>query len=353
MDSKKDEKQFRITSKALYIILLTGATLVVFFIARQFLLPIILAAITAGIFWPIHGRIRSLFHRPSPSAVVSLILVTAIMVVPLGVVGFLSVRKAVVLAENIITNVESMESLYNGMTNLLSSIPLLNTIDFQDAFSGTRLIQFLRRLGGWFTDIVGEGPRNILIIPLLIFIYFYSLYFFLKEGDTLSKRLVGTFPLEEKYQHRIMERFVSVTGAILKSTFAIGTIHGVIGGLTVRFLGLEGGLFAGVLLVVLAVVPNIGAIFVWLPLTIVFLAQGRPVAGVIMFGVGIALGLIDYILRPRLVGKDIQIHQILVLIGVLGGMALFGLFGFIIGPIAVSLFVILWQMLGQAMRGTE
>lgn len=345
---KDPTPQFKVTSKALYIILVAGITLLVFFLARQYLLPVLLAAISAGIFRPVNDKIRAALGKPVISASLSLVLVTIIILLPLGVVGFFTVRKAIALAENIIANVDSMESMLQGLTKQLSNVPFLKTINIQDAFSGERLLRFLRRLGLWITDIFGEEPKDILIIPLQIFIYLYTLFFFLKEGDELSRRLIGAVPLDVRYQQEIMGRFVSVTGAILKSTVVIGSIHGIIGGTAVYLLGFDGAFFAGVLLLLLAVIPNVGAIAVWLPLSIVLLAQGKPVGALIMVLVGLAMGLIDYILRPRLVGRDIQIHQILVLIGVLGGMALFGIFGFIIGPIMVSLFVILWQFFGRA-----
>ena len=350
---KEPSPQFKVTSKTLYVILLTGITLLAFFLARQYLLPVLLAAISAGIFRPVNDRIRQALGRPVISASVSLLLVTLIILLPLGVVGFFTVRKAFALAENIIANVDSMESLLQGLTEQLSSVPLLKTITIEDVFSGERLLQFLRRLGLWTTDIFGGETEDILIIPLQIFIYLYTLFFFLKEGDELSRRLIGAIPLDVAYQQEIMGRFVSVTGAILKSTVVIGSIHGVIGGTAVHLLGFDGAFFAGVLLLLLAVIPNVGAIAVWLPLSVVLLAQGKPVGALIMVPIGFVMGLIDYILRPRLVGRDIQIHQILVLIGVLGGMALFGIFGFIIGPIMISLFVILWQLFGRAVMDKE
>jgi predicted PurR-regulated permease PerM len=147
----------------------------------------------------------------------------------------------------------------------------------------------------------------------------------------------------------LADRFISVTRAILKSTFVIGVIQGTIGGVAVFLLGLPAAILAGVLLLFLAIIPDIGAVFVWLPASVVLFVRGEYIGGVIMILVGLGIAVVGYILRPRLIGDDIQIHQILVLIGVLGGIAVFGIFGFILGPILISLFVILWQMFREAM----
>jgi predicted PurR-regulated permease PerM len=112
-----------------------------------------------------------------------------------------------------------------------------------------------------------------------------------------------------------------------------------------------GALIWGVLLVFLAAIPNFGAVLVWLPVSVGLFLQGDIVRGAVMVLLGgILVGLVDYLLRPRLIGDDIRIHEILVLFGVLGGLVVFGVFGLIIGPIVMAVFVQVWHIYAEIFR---
>jgi predicted PurR-regulated permease PerM len=343
------KRQFFRLSRGFYLFFLVAVSIIVFFMARQFLMPIILSAISAGIYWPLHQRVARLITRPVIAALVSTIVIFLIVLIPLGAIGYFTVVRLLDFAGYMTHNTEIIISFFDELSGLLDRIPFVGTINIREMLTGSRLLRFIQDVGAWILDKIGSGSENIVLIPLQIFIYLYTLYFFLKEGDSIAGRIIGLLPLQQRYQSMLADRFISVTRAILKSTFVIGVIQGTIGGVAVFLLGLPAAILAGVLLLFLAIIPDIGAVFVWLPASVVLFVRGEYIGGVIMILVGLGIAVVGYILRPRLIGDDIQIHQILVLIGVLGGIAVFGIFGFILGPILISLFVILWQMFREAM----
>ena len=149
----------------------------------------------------------------------------------------------------------------------------------------------------------------------------------------------------DTYEKKLFDRFTSTTRATLKSTFIVGSIQGILGGLLFWVTGIPGALVWGVVMTALSVIPAIGSFLVWLPAGIIMMAMGNIAQGltIIIFG-SFVIGTIDNILRPPLIGKDIQMHPILILFSTIGGLGLFGVTGVVIGPIIAAFFLGLLDM---------
>jgi len=149
----------------------------------------------------------------------------------------------------------------------------------------------------------------------------------------------------------MLQRFVSVARATLKGTFLIGIVQGTLGGIIFAILGISGAVLWGLLMIVLSVLPVIGGALVWVPAAIVLAIQGAWIKALILAGFcSLVIGSVDNVLRPRLVGRDTQMSDLLVLFSTLGGIAVFGAIGFIVGPIVAALFVTIWEIFGKAYR---
>jgi predicted PurR-regulated permease PerM len=145
-----------------------------------------------------------------------------------------------------------------------------------------------------------------------------------------------------------------VSRATLKGTLVIGLIQGALGGLAIWAAGLQSPVFWGAMIVVLSCIPGLGPALVWVPAFVYLVLTGR--AGVaVVFAVWFLLivGLIDNFLRPRLVGKDTQLPDLLILLSTLGGIAALGPLGLVIGPIVAALFVTIWDIFDVAFRRGE
>jgi predicted PurR-regulated permease PerM len=165
------------------------------------------------------------------------------------------------------------------------------------------------------------------------------------------KRVLYFLPLPHEDERRMVDKFVSVTRATLKGTVVIGIIQGALGGLAFLVVGIQGWVFWGTVMVVLSIVPGIGIALVWAPAAILLASSGRIGAaiGLAVF-CGLVAGSVDNVLRPRLVGRDVEMHDLLILFATLGGLFLFGLTGFLIGPILAALFVTVWDIYGVVFR---
>ena len=181
----------------------------------------------------------------------------------------------------------------------------------------------------------------------MVFILLYSMFFFLMDGDKLLKRILFYLPLQEADERRLLEKFTKVTRATLKGTVVIGVLQGGLAGLAFFVVGIQGAVFWGTIMVVLSIIPGIGTALVWVPAAIVLAAGGYMIKaiGLAVF-CAVVVGSVDNFLRPLLVGRDTQMHELLILFGTLGGIFMFGIVGFIVGPIVAALFTTIWEIYG-------
>jgi predicted PurR-regulated permease PerM len=171
------------------------------------------------------------------------------------------------------------------------------------------------------------------------------MYFFLTDGPALLDAALAYVPLAASDKQHMLDRFVSVTRATLKGTVLIGAAQGALAGLAFWAVGIDGAIFWGAVMTVLSIVPGIGGALVWVPAAIILLVTGHVWQGIALgLFCGLVVGSIDNVLRPMLVGRDTQMHELLIFFSTLGGLLVFGAMGFILGPILAALFVTVWEM---------
>jgi predicted PurR-regulated permease PerM len=171
------------------------------------------------------------------------------------------------------------------------------------------------------------------------------------DGEDILRKILYYLPLEDKEEHLLLHRFTSVTRATLKGTAVIGIIQGGLAGAAFAVVGINSAVFWGTIMVVLSIIPGIGTGLVWVPAAIILIAGGSTAKGIgLAVFCAVIVGSADNILRPRLVGKDTEMHELLIFFGTLGGLVLFGVVGFIIGPIISALFVTIWEIYGKVFK---
>ena len=177
----------------------------------------------------------------------------------------------------------------------------------------------------------------------------YLMFFFLRDGAALSRRIREAIPLEEDIKRNILTKFTTVIRATVKGNIVVAMLQGALGGLIFWFLGIHAPVLWGTLMAFLSLLPAVGAALVWIPVAIYFLATGAVWQGVLLIAFGVlVIGLVDNILRPVLVGKDTKMPDYVVLVSTIGGMSLFGLNGFVIGPVVAAMFMAAWDIFAKA-----
>jgi predicted PurR-regulated permease PerM len=327
------------------VLLLTAALFL--YMTRPFHLPIVLAAVLTTLFYPLYRRLLRRFRgrRGLASLVCCLAFILGLLL-PLYVVGTLVVRQAVELYQSVEHDVEAM---LQGRTPefllRLQSQPWYGRLGL-DRIDWPATARAVARSGGSFVaGIVSRTSRGTVEAVVAILITVFTLFYFLIDGRRLMLYFRSLSPLSDAQNLALIERFASVSRATVRGTFLICTIQATLGTLALWIFGVPNALFWGVVMLVLAFIPMVGTAFVLLPAAAYQILTGHLWQGigilVVSFGV---VFTIDNLLRPRLVGRDAGMHDLLIFFSTLGGLATFGAMGFIVGPIIASFFVALLDM---------
>ena len=330
-------------NRIFFLILLVGAALLVFFVARVLLLPILLAAIAAALFHPLHRRIlKRVKQKSTLAAFISLVIFCLIILIPIAVLGYFVTENVIEVTRLINRNIPQIRIWLQNIDSAISNLPFVEGQRISGLIDSTRLVGIIQQSLSSILQSTTNLMGNVARVLLLFFVFLYSLFFMIRDGDKALLSASAAIPLPKEDKLAIIDKFVSVSRATLKSTFLIGGIQGTIGAVLFLAMGIPGSVLFGVLFLVLAAIPGLGPAVIWLPTTLILFALGNYLQAAIMLVIGGGLiPLVDYVLRPRLVGKDTQLHPLLVFIGILGGVSLFGIWGLLFGPLAMSVAVTL------------
>ncbi len=335
-----------------FLILLAITTIAFLAVLLPFYGGIFWAAVLAIIFDPMQRRLqRRLGERPNTIALITLLVCLLIVIVPVLLVSGALVNEVATLYQylqsgqiDIRGQLEHIQSMLpDSVQRLLDQFDMGNLGAIQD-----KLTQGAMASSRFLATQAFSFGQNTFEFIVAFGIMLYLLFFLLRDGDELLVRIKRALPLERHEKERLFDIFTAVVRATVKGNIAVAVVQGVLGGLIFWVLGITGALLWGALMAFMALLPAIGAGIVWLPVAIYFLLAGSPGKGVtlILFGVFV-IGLVDNLLRPILVGKDIKMPDYLVLISTLGGIALFGINGFVIGPLIAALFLACWSLLQE------
>ncbi len=336
-----------------FLILLAIAISVVFIMMiRRFLMAVLLAGIFTGMTHPLYSRLLSAFkNKRGLAAATTIFIVLLVIVIP--ITGFLGVvtSQAVDVSQSVGPWIEQEVSRPDAVDRWLQRIPLVERLEpFQDQIIG-KVGELTSSVGTFLVNSVTAATKGTVWFLFQLLIMLYAMFFFLIDGGSILNRILYYMPLAPKEEDRMVEKFVSVARATLKGTLVIGILQGGLAGLGFLVAGLGGAAFWGTVMAVLSVIPGVGAALVWVPAVIYLLAAGKLAAAVgLTLWCALVVGTLDNVLRPRLVGKDTKMSDLMILLSTLGGILLFGAVGFIIGPIVAALFVTVWDIYGVAFK---
>jgi predicted PurR-regulated permease PerM len=337
--------------KAFVLILTAAISLAFVETIRAFLMALLLAAVLAGICRPLYRRLTKLLRgRASLGAFVTILLVVVLVVGPLSTFLGVVTNQALEVGHNLEPWVRERIAAERAGTGLLSMLP--ESLRPYQSQILQRTGEVASELGRSLVDVLAAATRGTLRFLLLLVITLYATFFFLRDGGAIRDRILSYAPLSAEEKERMVERFISVSRATLKGILLIGSLQGALGGVAFAAAGLTGAAFWGTLMALSSMIPGVGTALVWIPTTLYLVAQGRTRAAI-----GLALwfllvvGMVDNFLRPRLVGKDTKLPDLLILISTLGGIFLYGPAGIVVGPLVAALFVTIWDIYGLEFRG--
>ncbi len=335
-------------------LLVVVAAISVLFVAmiRNFLLTLLLAAILAGLMRPVYLRIcRLLGGRESLASAATLLLMVVVVFGPATTVLGIVVQQALHLTNDLLPAIRPYVDDPHLLRERLSAVPGIELLEPYMPQVAERASQIVTMVGGFLVNRVSAATTGTVLFLFHAAILLYAMFFFFIEGPKYLRTIFSYLPFQEEDRNRVLDRFVSVTSATLKGTLVIALVQGTINGLAFWIVGLPAPTFWGAVMVVLSVVPAIGGALVWVPAAIWLALTDRLGLALLLTAIctGIS-GSVDNVLRPRLVGRDTKMPDILILVATLGGLSFFGAVGFIVGPLVAALFLTLWEILGVVYR---
>jgi predicted PurR-regulated permease PerM len=340
---------------AFVLLLVVAVTALFLAVTWPFLEPLLLGALLAGLFHPLYRWItRLLGGRQSLGAVVTLLVLFILVLVP--VIAFLGivVQQALTVSDQAIPWLRQhvgAASTFNLHDWLVQRFPAL--ADYVP--SQEQLLQHVgtaaKSAGAFLVTVLSRMTATTAVFILNLFVMLYAMFFFFKDGQTILERIFYYLPLKDEDESRMLARFTSITRATIKGTVVIGIIQGALAGIAFWLAGIDGAAFWGTIMTILSIVPGIGAALVWVPAVIILFINGQYLAATLLLAwCAAVVGTIDNFLRPALVGRDAKMPDLLILIGTLGGLFLFGPIGFIVGPIVCGLFLTVWDIYGATFK---
>jgi predicted PurR-regulated permease PerM len=307
------------------------------------------ALIIAMLFLPLYRRLLPrLKQRKNLAAALVMLLVMMVGVLPFALMSASLAQEAAFVYQRINSGDWNPALYLRGMFEALPTwiIGLLEhagVADFdmlQRQFS-TALAQGSRFIGG---EALGIGLDTFAFVARLG-VTLYLAFFLIRDGQALARTVRAALPIAPRLKQELVDRFLTVVRATLKGSLLVAAIQGTLGGIAFWFLDVKAALLWAVLMGFLSLLPLIGASLVWVPVAVYFLLAGVLWKAVVLVAYGVVVhGLVDNLLRPMLVGKDAQMPDYVVMISTLGGMAVFGINGFIIGPTIAAMFMAVWHL---------
>lgn len=332
-----------------FILLLVGVTLAFLGILWPFYGAVFWGVVLAIVFAPLQRYLlRRTGRRPTVAALGTLAVVLLIVILPTALIAVSLTQEALLIYEKLRSGQVNVGSYFQQIVAALPTwaVNLLDRLGLGDIGALQAKLSAAAVQGSQFfaTQAVSIGQNTFQFI-VGFGVMLYLLFFLLRDGTALAARIRQAIPLDDAHKRDLGGKFATVIRATVKGNIAVAVTQGILGGLAFWFLGIQGTLLWAVLMAFLSLLPAVGAGIVWLPVAIYFLATGAIWQGVSLTVYGVVvISLVDNILRPLLVGKDTRMPDYVILISTLGGMALFGLNGFVIGPAIAALFIATWDL---------
>lgn len=340
--------QFTHLQQLFFFSLLFGVTALFLWMIGEFLFPVFWALVIAIVFYPLYKYlVARLSNRTTLASLLTVLCVVMVILVPLISVAGLVVKESIDLYQALSSNGGELSGLsffeqLERLNNHLEPIGVdLTTVEDRLRSTVSSLAQTIASSLLYYTQLTFHFVIKILIT-------LYLLFFILKYGRRLREQVLFYLPLQDKYEDLLFKRFSETTQAIVQGTLVIAILQGLVGGVMLWLAGVSAPVLWGVIIAMLSIIPAVGPSFVLLPAGLFLIFTGSVFTGALLIGVGILLvTMVDEFLRPFLVGRRAKLPDAIVLLATLGGLASFGISGFVIGPILAAFCLSLWTIFGE------
>lgn len=330
------------------LVILGLALILSFLVLRPFLFSLILASVFAIIFHPLYEIIlKRVAKRAWLASFLTILVLIFFILIPIALLTFQIFQEAQGLYFSLSDslNDQPLSSLWPNLSQQLNKIS-----PFFDNFS-LDFDQYLKNALSFLVQNLGLVFSNLARIFINLFVFLVAFFFLLKDGDSLKKKLTDLSPLSKEDDELIIKKVTQATNSVIKGSLLVATLQGISSGIGLTLFGVPNPIIWGTIAALGALIPGVGTTIVLIPAIAYLYLTGQVIAalGLIAWG-ALAVGLIDNFLGPHFVGKGSGLHPLLVLLSVLGGLSFFGPIGFILGPLTISLLLVLLDIYASILK---
>ncbi len=329
-------------SRNFFVFILIATTAFFFYMVRDFLIPVLLAAVVCTLLAPTYDAlVRKTKGRRALSAFLCCLLVAIGLVAPFYWVGNLVAHEALDFYNSSEGQVRNFfEQGDAGPLGALKRSAWVRDLHLDQFDWRTGAQDVAKTAGTFLANVIKVTSSGTIQVFVLLFLTLFTMFYFFRDSQKLVPRLKYLVPLPEDHLEAIIARFSSVARATMKGTLVIALVQGSLAGLTLWAFGIDGAILWGVVTTILSILPVVGAWLVLYPAAVFQLLTGHVWQGIaIIILTTVVIGNIDNFIRPRLVGQEAGMHDLMVFFSTLGGIAVFGAMGFIVGPVVAALFL--------------
>jgi predicted PurR-regulated permease PerM len=337
----------RTLENRVFLALVLATTAFFLWMVRAFLMPVFWAAVFAILFQPLFLLLKHHFAgRRTLAALAATLAVVVSVLVPAALLVAAVAQQALWLYHRVATGDVNLQAPVDFVERHL---PAVTRFLAQYGIGAEQVRTSLESAAIVTTQYIASQAlalgQNVMIGTILFLLMLYLLFFFFRDGDTILRAIIRAVPMGDLREERLMRKFAQVSRATVKGTLVVAVVQGALGGVLFSLVGIQAAIFWGVMMGILSLLPAVGPLLIWLPAAVILLATGAIWQGLAVIVCGILIvSMVDNLLRPILIGRETHMPDYLVLVATLGGLTMFGLAGFVAGPIVAALFLVMWEM---------
>jgi predicted PurR-regulated permease PerM len=322
-------------------------------ILQPFLHSIAWAMVFAIVFYPVYAFLLRHLRFKSLASLVTLLILVIIILGPVTYLSFILVDEIGNVVDSF--NKDTLQSLRDLFINSKPAAliqKLRAHLGIEGIGNSATIMESIRNLGKNIASSLTAGITNVAVVLLNFIFMLFALFFFLKDGAGFLSRLREYLPFSEEDKNRLISRVKDMVISTVYGGVLIAVMQGILGGIAFAFLGIEAPVLWGCAMTVMSFLPLIGTFAVWGPASAYLFIQGNYGKGIILILYGVlVISMVDNILRPIIISGRTKMPTLAVFFSVLGGIKLFGLIGFIMGPLVLALFVSIFEIFRHTQGG--
>lgn len=309
---------------------------------KPFLVSLLVAFVLSQLFNNWYKKILSKTgnRKPLASLTTSLIILLLVLL-PIVLITSIALTEVNDLYREIKAN-----NLTERISYSIDNLPLekigisASSYNLKSFLNFDQIIEGIKNNEGLIREFFSKTYEGTTSFVFMIFIMFFSLYYLFKDSDELLKKVMNISPLKNKQEQVLLDKFIAISRATLKGSLVIAIVQATLVAIIFWITGVSSPILWGLIAIIFALIPLVGAGIIWLPVGLFMLILGNIWQGILIIAFGtLVISTIDNVMRPYLVGNDTSLHPLLVLLSTLGGISLFGMIGFLLGPVTIVLFI--------------